>query len=471
MTQARFILGRDPQGQVVKPLRSHLRHHAVVLGNTGAAKTMLALSILLQALRHPEPDLKTVVVIDKKGDPVLEHAVRTNIPDGWEYANFTLTESRASHTFNALTHLTNRFKSASERTDVLCSRLGLVLGQSKEQFFVEVNRRLVLEAFATVERNHIDLTNWEQLLAILESARAADKDDFKHATDVLNRIRSLSACRRLGDIPSVPSLVVPEIFTRPTVLYVTLPAMEGTDLAAYATTFLIQEIMASANGTPCLVVCDEGHRIFNSKAMIEAAEQARGFGLGFVICAQAKDQFKTQDEKPLGYLVDHLARVKVEFSLNTSEELKEVMVFSGLKDVQRHTRTVSQRSGLDPNIAITTIEDKELNLDLNQLLDHSSNPMSFVLTIRQDPEYPRPTLVQGAWPLTLAEYQRYHDMPFPPPLEPALPPAPLPTPEPVAAQDKPPKKRGPKSDALKKLEESIKPKPKKPSSRRKKRDA
>lgn len=465
----KFVLGRDRDGQLVAPERSLFRDHCSILGNPGTGKSQICLGVLKQAVLRPDPDVRLIAYLDRKGDPVPRNWLAEHTPAGWELSYFTTTEHEESCTYDPLAHVTARFKTATARNDAMCSRLGLT-GASREPYFRHLNLRLGLEAWQKVERDGDELKGGlAQFYGILEALREKGREDFKHATDILNRVKALAACPRLTGRPGTKALVVPRLFERPTILCASLPVLEGTDTGEYVAKFLLGDLALSANGRRALVCCDEAHRLFNSRATLQVAEQCREFGIGLVLAAQSAEQYETEDGKPLGWLVDKLARVKLQFSPNTVDDLKKHMVLSDLKDVRRTSVTVSSRPGADGltsavSESVTTFEDKETRLGLNDVFGHARRPMSFVLQIDHDEQYGSPTLVSGAWPLTTAEYEALRAKPWP---APEVPEGAPPAPPPPAAPGPAGKRRG-KSPALKACEDAAEPPPRRGGRRKKK---
>jgi hypothetical protein len=466
----KFILGTDRDGQLVCPERARFHDHCSILGNPGTGKSNMCLALMTQAVLRPDPDVRLISYIEMKGDPVVRNWLAEHVPDGWNFMYFTHSEDHESVTYNPLAHIMRRFKTPSARNDALCGRLGISKA-SKETFFPHLNTALGLAAWEKIERDNIDLKGFAQLHDILETIRDASAERYKHATDILNRTRALAAMPRLADQPGIETLDVPHLFERPTILCVSLPVLEGTNVPEYVAKCLLSDLVLIANGRRALLFCDEAHRLFNSRETLLVAEQARQFGIGIVMAAQSSEQYQTEDGKPLGWLVDKLTRVRIQFSPNTVDDLKKYMVLSGLKDVPRTSLTVSTRSGMDglaPVVteSVTTFDDKETRIGLNDLLDHSDPPLSFVLQIDHDEDYGRPTLVNGAWPLTKGEYERLSAKPWPAPKTPVVPPPPTPAPR---EEDSLPKTRTEKSEVLKACEQAAIVPPKKKSSRRKKK--
>jgi hypothetical protein len=465
-----FILGTDQNGLLVCPDRARFYDHCSILGNPGTGKSNMCLNLMAQAVLRPDPDVRLIVYIDMKGDPVVRNWLGEHVPDGWRFIYFTHTEDHASVTYNPLAHILRRFQTPSARNDALCGRLGISKA-SKETFFPHLNMALGLAAWEKVARDNIEVKGFAQLHGLLEAIRDANEDRYKHATDILNRVKALAAMPRLADQPGVDALDVPDLFTRPTILCVNLPVLEGTNAPEYVAKCLLSDLVLSAKRRRALLFCDEAHRLLNSRETLLVAEQARQFGIGIVLAAQSSEQYQAEDGKPLGWLVAKLTRVRIQFSPNTVDDLKQYMVLSGLNDVPRTSTTISTRPAMDgfgPVVteSVTTFDDRETRIGLNDLLDHSGRPMNFVLQIDHDEHYGRPTLVHGPWPLTKSEYERLTVKPWPAPQVNVLPAPPLPSSGEEASAAKGLEEQ---SDALKACEQAVLKPPKKESSRRKKK--
>jgi hypothetical protein len=458
-----FLLGQDPRGELVAVERSRFGHHASICGIPGSAKSMTFLSLLRQSLLHPDgPHLLVYIDMKAVGDPVVRNWLANNVPDGWDFVYFSLNEKEKSATYNPLASITSHLTTPAARTDALCGQLGIGKASSRDTFFIHNNVALCLQTF----QKHPDPKTFEELRANLEAVRDANDPRYKYSTDIIYRGRML-VCPRLTDQPGKWALIVPSLFDKPTILCVSLPVMEGTTLPQYLAKFLLSDIVLSANGRRTLLFCDEAQHLFDNRETLLVAEQARGCGVGILMASQSRDQYQTEDGKPLGWIVDKLCRVKVQFSPNSPDDLKRIMVLSGLKDITRKCHTITNRptySWFDSTSeSFTDSDGKEYNLTLNDILDHLKKPMNFVLQVDHDERYSTPTLVHGAWPLTKEDYLRLAKWQWP---TPSVPPPTPPTPNahPAPTQNQPKQK----SKTLRACEQAATKPPKKKPKRKKK---
>src|SRR5262249_46412351 len=141
-----FLLGQDPRGELVAVDRPRFADHASVCGNPGSGKSMTILSLLKQALLHPN-DTRLLVYIDMKakGDPVVRNWLANNVPTPWDLLYFSPNENEESVTYKALASITDRLKTPSACTDALCGRLGIGKASSRDTFFIHNNIALCLK--------------------------------------------------------------------------------------------------------------------------------------------------------------------------------------------------------------------------------------------------------------------------------------------------------------------------------------
>jgi hypothetical protein len=353
----RFVLGRDPQGNLVDPDRSFFAHHAAIQGNPGAGKSQLILSLLKQSIERPDPDLELLAYIDAKGgnaDPVVRNWLAENTPAHVPFYYLSTDENEESDHYDALESVI-RIKNPNNQNNLLCARLGISLASSREKFFPHLNMALGLEAFELIEKKKMKLESFTHLHEILNGIRDKAGDRFKHATDILNRVKAVASCSRLVPRSGKKLIVASDLFERPTVLCVNLPVMEGSQQSQHIGRWLLGDLVMSAKRRRGLLFCDEAHHIFDSRETLLVAEQGRGFGLGIIIAAQSSDQFQTEDGRPLGWAFDKLCRANFQFSPNSPDDLKKLMVQSGLKNVVRTSHTVSNLPNID-NLTLTIDE-------------------------------------------------------------------------------------------------------------------
>src|SRR5262249_49968540 len=160
-----FLLGQDPRGELVAVERSRFADHASVCGNPGSGKSMTFLSLLKQALLHPN-DTRLLVYIDMKakGDPVVRNWLANNVPAPGDLLYFSPNENEESVTYKALDSITDRLKTPLARTDALCGRFGISKA-SRETFFPHNNIALCLKTL----QKHPDPKTFEELHANLEA--------------------------------------------------------------------------------------------------------------------------------------------------------------------------------------------------------------------------------------------------------------------------------------------------------------
>lgn len=334
--------------------QSLYNEHAHVVGPTGSGKTAMTLmSDAIQVVRRPpgDPDARTVVIIDCKGDRAFFQTMRHEAAAaGREFKWFTNLPGLESYVFNPLATLASGSMSLAEVVGVIAQSLDLYHGEGYGRgFFGAASRALLEAAYKTsftfdplIGRRPPILSFPELEEAIREECD--DPQEMQAARHLLYVVAAMSQFPQLNMTGSLPgeteavqnAIHMPTVIRERQVVYFYLAGAMDLSSVGHISRLALYSTMAAAldhrlqTGKPAGIhlIADEAQCLL-SKNIQPILEQARSYGVACTLAHQNMSQLKRSDGSDLRETILANTAIKRYHAVRDPESQKLVAAASG----------------------------------------------------------------------------------------------------------------------------------------------
>jgi hypothetical protein len=393
---------------LVLPL-SAFRSHVQCFGGSRDGKSTLAAQLCSQFLAMAD---MSIVVIDHKGSPtllnnLLQEAAQTVRPGTnesvYDIKMFTPQAGEYSHCFNPFAQSIWQRFTPLQRAEVWLDAFGIRAVEGSESAYFAAINEMVSSRYLDAHRL---IETVDRLLLLMEDrdiyrglAGGGDTNDWKHARHFVAMLARLADCPAVNRMPAnaQEAIDVSEIVAgdRPSFVYFYLPTLEDGRVSQTCSRVFFKLLVRAASmlrfnrlRRPVLVLADESQHLFGP-AFVETLEQAREFGISFLMFNQSRGQLITPSgdyRSTLDYCVGLQFMLStrnpedIDYVLSTAHETTSATL--NWKQL-RYPGTPLDESTLHPDLAVADwlTDEQELNVgerastrpDRNQLLRASAD--------------------------------------------------------------------------------------------------
>ena len=412
-------------GSPVQIDRSLICQHVHFLGRTGSGKTSMGLVPMTEQLIIPAD--ASVIAIDLKGDSLellaaMESArQQTKKRLGKEMPLRVFSMKNDVHTFGFNPFLTKGWKKLSilERTDIVCSALGIDYGSEYgKAFFSACNAALIIAA----NQENPDAMSFRQLLQEVERIlRSKESDQLlpeikknaAHAWFTLKRMSALDAINVTAPTLASPDVLdhqieLSDFFVRPQLAYFQLPSTIAASAAPAIGRLVAQFLLLAGNHCPrtnkVYLVIDEFQRMA-SDSLNQLFQMSRSLDIGLILANQSMSDLKAIN-KSLASSVEANCHVRQWFSVGDQAELEMLEKMFGTREELKYSHTASTNGS-----SVTTRWEDVPRASSTDLQSISDDPQLSILSITGDRKgYGQyrgvPFVVRSEFHITSEEYDR-----------------------------------------------------------------
>ncbi|MBN8600632.1 MAG: TraM recognition domain-containing protein [Planctomycetes bacterium] len=406
--------------------RSLCMEHMHILGATGNNKTSVGLAPLIEQLASF--DDTSIVIVDLKGDtPELYHAARIAVEEFRRESSiqyFALENNQLSQVYNPFHSAAWDSLSLLERSDVLCTALGLVYGFEYAKAFFTMGNSTVM---TNINAANPGARSFRQLATevdkILNEENAMSSEMRKIGLHAIESIRRLSCYDTLNYTSTNPEsdevfqnrIDLAYAFTKPSVFYFKLPSPVSEFGSSVIARFIIQNLLFAGRrvNRKCKVhlVIDEFQRAIG-EGIDATLQMARSNDIGLVLANQSMADLWIKSPKVYQAVAGNCA-VRRWFSVNSQKDIEELMMLMGTTEVEKSTvtrgnqgRSVSYTTEHEPRVRVT---------DLHAISENSE--LSILQVSGRGRGYARysgtPFIAQSEYHISETDYQDRKQMPWP----------------------------------------------------------
>ena len=422
-------------GSPVLVPRELLGEHAHFLGDSGAGKTSLGLTPLIEQLGSTGDC--SIIAIDLKADSMELLATLTaaaaeaqrrtgrKIP----IKHFSNQVGRSTFSFNPLLQPYWKKLELYMRTDIQCGALGLAYGVDYGQgYYSSANAAVLYHTMKTFP----DVTTYRELAervgyVVANAKRSELHPEIRkagiHVQTVLDRLGSFEALNVTPAGNYAPHVITEaidftKVFTRPEVHYFhlssTLAPGSSPEIARLVTYSLLAAATQVQRRHPVFLVIDEFQRMVASN--IEYMLQlARSMGVGVIIANQTMQDLRTSTADLIPP-IEANCRYRQWFAVSSAEDRRRLVESSG-QTVDLH---VTRSYGTGPNGDTKNVSYQERivpRLSDNDILLASDHPKQSIVRISRGAGYAQyggmPFVVESDYHITPDEYEDRKSMPWP----------------------------------------------------------
>lgn len=456
-----LFMGVEPvEGFPILLQRKALAEHMYITGETGSGKTSVGIMpLLMQLIRGHEKleedgtrtttDMPPIVVIDLKGDLALFNCVRAEAEkrrealgiekdspeEDYAFRFFSTVPGHRTHHFNPMRSLSAGKRSVMQLAEILMESLSLSHGEGYGRSYYSRRSRHVLQTILREGDGKIqsieDLHKAVTLFARKHENRKVVQDTFELVAtiDALSRYKQLATTETEAE--QSLGIHMPTLLEKRQVAYFWLPAARESisvrEIGKLALFCLLSAAIdrqdRGEKTRQCYLVIDEFQRLAGENFKI-ILEQARSFGIGAVLANQSAADLRTPTAD-LRTTIKTNTRIKQHFSVNGTEELRELSQLSGEELVHLNSwgLTLTQTAGSTARGGIRAVQSHTVQQDIrprltiNELLANSDHPLESMLLISRGAGYAQfaglPVPLRSAWAMSQGDYDRLNKKRWP----------------------------------------------------------
>ncbi len=415
--------------------RSLFKEHAHFLGDSGAGKTSLGLSPLIEQLIAG--DDCSLIVLDLKADSMellasLQAAAETREKRTRRPIPLKQFSNQIGlHTF-AFNPLLQSYWSNLElymKTDILCGALGLTYGSDYgEGYYSSANAAVLYHTMKTYPEINTFRELADRVSYVVANARRQElhpeiRKAGVHVHSVLNRLGSFEALNVVsgGSHPQDvldQAIDFQQVFTEPEVHYFHLSATLGPGSSPEIARLVAYSLLSASTQTQrrhqVYLVIDEFQRMVarNIEYMLQLA---RSMGVGVVLANQSMQDLRTATADLIP-AIEANCRFRQWFAVSAAADRERLIRNSG--ETIDHMISRTETSGANgPSTSYQTQERVAPRLSLNDLLLASDHPQQSIVQISRGAGYAQfggmPVIVESNFHITAEEYERRKALPWP----------------------------------------------------------
>ncbi|MDZ4848518.1 MAG: type IV secretion system DNA-binding domain-containing protein [Pirellulaceae bacterium] len=377
---------------------SHLMQHAHFLGTTGSGKTSVGLIPLIEQITRRGDS--SVIVLDLKGDSTellaALDAARRQSPKigGDEMPLRVFSMENGVRTFAFNTFLTKGWTDLSilERTDIICSSLGLDYGSGFGPDFFRGCNSSVIQAGNIINPHVMSMRQLFRDVDRLLRSKSSDlllpevRRSGTHAWFVLSRMAALDAINITAPTIETPDVLdhqidLAQFFTRPQLAYFKLPsptaAMMAPAIARLVANFLMVAGKKTERKHKVFLVIDEFQRMA-VKSLDSLFQTARSLDIGLILANQSMTDLVEMD-RGLASAVESNCHIRQWFSVKNASEIESLSQQFGKRDEIRSSYTEND-NGTSRTWRVEEVL-RASNTDINAI---SNDPHLSILQITGD---------------------------------------------------------------------------------------
>lgn len=370
--------------------------HAHILGASESGKTSLALIPI--AMQLIDKRRGPVIIVDGKGDNYLFHTIRLAAEGaGARFKWFTTKAGVSTYAFNPVPELYDLPMGVSELSGIMLEALGLEhgAGYGRSFFSGQMARGL---------RDALEQRPFHSLKDLYETVNAnhdvREIDALKATLQHLSLLPQLNVSNEEGTSPEdlhrfEHRINLLESLQNRDVLYFHLPRLQGSATARQVSSLLLQTLLATyaaheADGDlpPGHIIIDEFQMVLSENTP-DFLEQARGFGLGLILCHQSTDQLRPNNQIDMRNAVEENTRVKIILAARATDARDRATARSGqtlyrAQSVNFGTRRPPMHRGISAHPLIYWLETRTYSeslhtgkrFDENDIIEISNHPQA-----------------------------------------------------------------------------------------------
>ena len=417
-------------GSPILVLRKVFGEHAHFLGPTGTGKTSLGLCPVVEQLMLDGSC--TVIFIDMKADTQECYAslgaaterARAKHNLAIPLRHFTNEIGQPTYAFNPLRQSYLSELSVSQKTDILCTALGVAYGTEYGQgFYSAANKNAVNRAFEHNENPN----NFRELHHAVERLLTAGKDgellpdEQRAGIHVKMVLKGLAAIEALNVAPGGKhsqlvlehAIDLAAAFSEPRAYYFRLSSARGRSSAAEIGRLVVYSLLTAATcvqrKTQVYLVIDEFQEMLAGN-LAYVFRCARSMGIGMILANQSMDDLKTSTMDLIPILETN-CRLRQWFGVTSENEFRRLCNLSGQgvdESVSRTTRNNSE--------SITRQEVVVPRLGTNDLKLASDDDLQSIFMLNRGSGYAQyggfPFIAKTDYHVSHDEYERRQHTPL-----------------------------------------------------------